>query len=127
MTDLVLVARGTERLEWMNRAFSRTRDENACAHLMAGSPIDLDSNVIYGIRGKQATPAQTHDETSKRAAGRRSNDPIAGRIRIKMQRLQTHMRRRGRPTADFQRTMQAFQRHMRAVRRTRSRSRRRMV
>jgi hypothetical protein len=48
LSELVLLANGSERLRWGNRRWDLL-DEPDVAHLMAGHPIDLDGGVLYGL------------------------------------------------------------------------------
>ena len=122
MTELVLLARGTEKLQWGNRAFRSMQSESDCAHLMAGSPIDLACEVRYGIVGRPAPPEQTLDEAHSTATApwttRGRNGPPAT-LHRKMERLQMHMRQRersGGAPPEIGAAMRAFQRHLRAGR-----------
>jgi hypothetical protein len=48
VTNVLLVARGKERLRWGNSRFPFGKEPDA-AHLMAGHAIDLDGGVRYGL------------------------------------------------------------------------------
>jgi hypothetical protein len=62
ITRLLLLARGSEKLQWGN-TFQERKGEVDAAHLPAGHPIDLACEVRYGILGEpvraaEASPAE---------------------------------------------------------------------
>jgi len=94
ITDLVIDARGHETLTWGHPRLGR--DEGEVAHLMAGSPLDVDTQVRYGITGRQAKPEEVCEAPVRgrrpAPAGRMAGGPSAS-LRGKLQRLHAEVQR----------------------------------
>lgn len=107
VTQLVMLAHGSERLRWGNARLKLTT-EPAAAHLMAGHPIDMDCGARYGLIAEPARADEIVDTAARPAGGNRQT---MDRIRGKMQRVQAGIQRRrqaGRDMAPIAELMQQF-------------------
>ena len=91
ITDLVLVARGREKLKWGN-ARMKLIGEPDVAHLMAGHPIDLDTDVRYGLVGRPVPKHKIGEPFRGKRLGGKFVAP-AGSLQRKMRRFQQLMQK----------------------------------
>ncbi|MCZ6792004.1 MAG: hypothetical protein O7J95_00150 [Planctomycetota bacterium] len=118
VTDLVLHAAGREKLRWGNPRFVQLPREDDVTRLPAGRPLDIDTDVRYGVTGRPVAGKEVWkgDRPPPVVAG---GGPPPG-LRAKLERLEQGMRRLARSGGDtrpVEREVRRFQDAMRSGKR----------